>query len=98
METINVTFRMNKKDKQEFEEVIKGLGLNLSSAFNVFAKAVINRNGLPFELKNRELSDETKRRIYNAEHNIDMEEVTIEQLKKEWEEIKRERAKAQNLS
>ncbi|WP_270960225.1 type II toxin-antitoxin system RelB/DinJ family antitoxin [Campylobacter upsaliensis] len=98
METINVTFRMNKKDKQEFEEVIKGLGLNLSSAFNVFAKAVINRNGLPFELKNRELSDETKRAIYNARNNIDMEEVTIEQLKKEWEEIKRERTKTQNLS
>lgn len=55
METINVTFRMNKKDKQEFEEVIKGLGLNLSSAFNVF-----NRNGLPFKLKNREPSKETK--------------------------------------
>lgn len=98
METINVTFRMNKKDKQEFEEVIKGLGLSLSSAFNVFAKAVINRNGLPFELKNRELSEETKRRIYNVEHNIDIEEFSIEQLQEEWEEIKRQRAKAQNLS
>lgn len=93
METINVTFRMNKKDKQKFEEVIKGLGLNLSSAFNVFAKAVINRNGLPFELKNRELNEETKRAIYNAEHNIDTEEVTLEQLKQEWEQIKRARAK-----
>lgn len=91
METINVTFRMNKKDKQEFEEVIKGLGLNLSSAFNVFAKAVINRNGLPFELKNRELSEETKMAIHNARHNIDMEEVSIERLKAEWEEIKRQR-------
>lgn len=91
METINVTFRMNKKDKQEFEKVIKGLGLNLSSAFNVFAKAVINRNGLPFELKNKELSEETKRRIYNVEHNIDIEEFSIDQLKKEYEEIKRER-------
>ena len=89
---------MNKKDKQEFEEVIKGLGLSLSSAFNVFAKAVINRNGLPFELKNRELSEETKRRIYNVEHNIDIEEFSIEQLQEEWEEIKRQRAKAQNLS
>ncbi|WP_366936153.1 type II toxin-antitoxin system RelB/DinJ family antitoxin [Helicobacter sp.] len=38
------------KDKKVFE-VNKGLGLNLSSAFNLFAKAVINCNGLPFELK-----------------------------------------------
>lgn len=93
METINVTFRMNKEDKQAFEAIVRDLGLNLSSAFNVFAKAVIHRNGLPFELAGKEPNAETKQAIYNVEHNIDVEEVTIEQMKAEWEELKRARAK-----
>lgn len=48
---INVTFKMNKQEKQEFEEIVQSLGLNLSSAFNIFAKAVIRENAIPFELK-----------------------------------------------
>lgn len=48
---INVTFKMNKQEKQKFEEIVQSLGLNLSSAFNIFAKAVIRENAIPFELK-----------------------------------------------
>ena len=48
---VNVTFKMNKQEKQEFEAIVQSLGLNLSSAFNIFAKAVIRENAIPFELK-----------------------------------------------
>ena len=48
MQTINVTFRMDKDDKAQFERIINDMGLNLSSAFNVFAKALIRENAIPF--------------------------------------------------
>ncbi|MBD5166253.1 MAG: type II toxin-antitoxin system RelB/DinJ family antitoxin [Helicobacter sp.] len=48
---VNVTFKMNKQEKQEFEAIVQSLGLNLSTAFNIFAKAVIRENAIPFELK-----------------------------------------------
>ena len=48
---VNVTFKMNKQEKQEFEAIVQSLGLNLSTAFNIFAKAVIRENAIPFEFK-----------------------------------------------
>ncbi|PZT47762.1 hypothetical protein B6S12_07490 [Helicobacter valdiviensis] len=50
-ENINVTFRMNKADKKKFEEIVETMGLNVSSAFNIFAKTVIRENSIPFEIR-----------------------------------------------
>lgn len=36
--------------KQDFEDVCADMGLNLASAFNVFAKKVTNERRIPFEL------------------------------------------------
>lgn len=89
MQTINVTFRMDKKDKQEFESIINDLGLNLSSAFNIFAKAVIRKGGVPFELQTETPNEETQRAMYNADNGINMEETTIEELIAEFEAMKK---------
>ena len=87
---INVTFRMSREDKQEFERIVNTMGLNLSSAFNVFAKAVINENKVPFSIKGAKVPNEaTKRAIENARNNENLEEVTIEQLKKNMLSLKR---------
>ncbi|CAM3466787.1 type II toxin-antitoxin system RelB/DinJ family antitoxin [Helicobacter labetoulli] len=83
--TINVTFRMDKEDKKHFERIINSMGLNLSSAFNVFAKAVIRDNGIPFELKSHTPNEETIKTIENIEKGENLEEVTMEQLKAEYE-------------
>ena len=90
MQTINVTFRMDKNDKVRFEQIISDMGLNLSSAFNVFAKAVIRENAIPFTLQGKSEipNDETIRAIENIEKGINLEEVTIEQLRAEFEAIK----------
>lgn len=89
MQTINVTFRMDKNDKEAFESIINDLGLNLSSAFNIFAKAVIRKGGVPFELKTKIPNEETQRAMYNAENGIDMEETSIEELIAEFETMKK---------
>ncbi|MWV62999.1 type II toxin-antitoxin system RelB/DinJ family antitoxin [Helicobacter saguini] len=90
---INVTFRMNKQDKKAFEMIINSMGLNLSSAFNVFAKAVIRDNSIPFTLRGYEIPNaETLQSMRNIENNVDVEDVTIEQLIAEFEEKKKREA------
>lgn len=82
----SVTIRMDKEDKKLFESIVHSMGLNLSSAFNVFAKAVIRENTIPFNLKGYEIPNaETRKSIENIEKGIGLETVTIEQLKAEYE-------------
>lgn len=86
---INVTFRMNKQDKKNFEMIINSMGLNLSSAFNVFAKAVIRDNSIPFTLRGYEIPNkQTLQAIQNAANDVNVEVVTIKQLRAEFEEKK----------
>lgn len=89
-QTINVTFRMDRDDKVRFERIINDMGLNLSSAFNVFAKAVIRENAIPFSLQGRSEipNDETIEAIENVRKGINLESFTLEQLREEFEAIK----------
>jgi len=49
--TTQVNVRMDEAVKKEAEELLQGLGLSMSTAINLFARAVIREQGLPFELK-----------------------------------------------
>ena len=50
MEQVEVSFAMDAGLKQDFEDVCEDMGLNLASAFTVFAKKVTNERRIPFEL------------------------------------------------
>lgn len=43
--------RLDPEVKDEALKVLEPLGLNLTSAVNIFLKAVIREKGLPFEVK-----------------------------------------------
>ena len=45
-----VTFRMDAKLKKQSEQVFKDMGLNMTSAFTIFAKAVVRQGKIPFEI------------------------------------------------
>ena len=47
--TINI--RIDEKDKKEFNDLCNELGLNMTTAFNMFVKSMIRTGGLPFEAK-----------------------------------------------
>ena len=81
---------MDKDDKAQFERIISDMGLNLSSAFNVFAKAVIRENAIPFTLQGKSEipNDETREAIENARKGVNLESFTLEQLQAEFEVIK----------
>lgn len=50
MAQTNVNIRIDETDKLLFEEICGKLGMTMSTAFNIFAKAVIRQGGFPFEL------------------------------------------------
>jgi len=45
-----VTVRMDEHIKEQLEAILHDIGMNLTTGFNVFARAVIRHGGLPFEL------------------------------------------------
>lgn len=47
-ENINVNIRMDKNIKQQMDALCQDLGTNLSTAFNIFAKAMLRHQGFPF--------------------------------------------------
>ncbi len=49
MATINV--RIDKEIKDESEKVLKQLGFGMTTAINLFLRAVIWHNGIPFSLE-----------------------------------------------
>ena len=44
----SVSIRMDDALKQQTETVLEQLGLNMSTAFTMFAKAVVRENGISF--------------------------------------------------
>ena len=57
MATTNITIRMDADLKKQVEELYSDLGMNLTTAFTVFAKQSVKEQKLPFAVS----------RAYNAE-------------------------------
>lgn len=48
---INVNIRMDSELKEQFERCCKKCGLNMTSAFNVFAHAMVRERRIPFDIR-----------------------------------------------
>jgi len=51
MAQTNVNIRMDARDKKDFDAFCKKTGLTMSTAFNIFAKTVIQQRRIPFEIR-----------------------------------------------
>lgn len=51
MQTANINVRIDPVIKDQAEAILSSLGLNLSSAINVFLIQVIATQSIPFEIK-----------------------------------------------
>jgi DNA-damage-inducible protein J len=52
------TIRIDPELKEQASAIYEELGLNLSSAVNVFLKATVREGGMPFDMKIVQSSDE----------------------------------------
>ncbi|MCR5826389.1 MAG: type II toxin-antitoxin system RelB/DinJ family antitoxin, partial [Oscillospiraceae bacterium] len=51
MAATNLNIRTDKEIKDQAERVMSELGLNMTTAVNLFLRAVIREHGIPFALK-----------------------------------------------
>lgn len=51
MSVANLSVRIDEKDKKSFEAFCNETGMNVSVAINMFIKAVLREQKLPFEIK-----------------------------------------------
>lgn len=51
MATTNLNIRTDKNIKDQAEEIFNELGLNMTTAVNIFLRTAIREHGIPFELK-----------------------------------------------
>lgn len=49
-QTINVNIRMDEELKKQAEQLFSDLGLNMTTAVNVFIRQAVNYGGIPFEI------------------------------------------------
>lgn len=63
--TINVN--VDSKLKQEATDILNDLGLNMSTAINIFLNQVVKRKGIPFSIVQKKPSKELIEALIEAE-------------------------------
>ena len=67
MENSNLSVRVNANDKKNFERFCNNVGMNVSTAINMFIKAVLREQKLPFEVRSKTFDDTIYEKLQEAE-------------------------------
>ena len=51
--TINVNIRVDEELKKQAESLLSDMGLNMTTAVNIFLRQVLRTGGIPFEITTR---------------------------------------------
>ena len=67
MATTNISIRMDSDLKSQADALFSELGMNLSTAFNIFVRQSLRDGGIPFEIKIDQPNKETMAAMLEAE-------------------------------
>ncbi|HIT21581.1 MAG TPA: type II toxin-antitoxin system RelB/DinJ family antitoxin [Candidatus Scybalousia intestinigallinarum] len=70
METLNLNVRVNAEDKKRFEQFCNSVEMNVSTAINMFIKAVLREQKLPFEIRSNTLNETVYEKLKEAERKM----------------------------
>ncbi|MCL2168822.1 MAG: type II toxin-antitoxin system RelB/DinJ family antitoxin [Defluviitaleaceae bacterium] len=59
----NINIRVDSEVKAKSQELFAALGLDMTSAINVFLRQAIRKNGMPFELVAEDVQPEPKKDV-----------------------------------
>lgn len=68
MAQTNINIRMDENLKRQFDHLCNELGLNMSTAFNIFAKTMVRQQRIPFDVALDVPNAETLAAIDDANH------------------------------
>ena len=81
MANTSVTIRMDEELKKEAETLFSELGMNMTTAFTMFAKAAVRQQRIPFELTLDPFYSETNMsRLRQAATDMDAGKWTVHEL------------------
>lgn len=85
MGTTNINVRVDSEVKQKAEAIFNELGLNMSTAMNMFLRYSIRYGGIPFDLRLDLPNEETQAAIddVNKNHNMSKTFDSVEDLMKD---------------
>ena len=61
-ETTNINIRMDKALKEQAESLLSELGMNMTTAFNVFLRQAVRQGKIPFEISLNQPNNEAERK------------------------------------
>ena len=65
--TTNISIRMDTKLKADADALFEELGMNISTAFNIFVRQALRERGIPFTITERPPNKETIAALVEAE-------------------------------
>lgn len=72
MKNVNVTFRVDENLKKQADALFSELGLNLSTAFNIFLRQSVREQQIPFQVSKNVPNAQTLAAIDAAEKDDDV--------------------------
>ncbi|WP_373127854.1 type II toxin-antitoxin system RelB/DinJ family antitoxin [Dielma fastidiosa] len=65
--TTNISIRMDAELKSQVDELFAELGMNISTAFNIFVRQSLREGGIPFNVTTNKPNKETVAAMLEAE-------------------------------
>lgn len=66
--TTALNVNVDKENKEEATKILKSLGLNMSTAINMFLAQIVKKDGIPFEVVNPKPSRSTLKALKELEY------------------------------
>jgi len=79
-ETINVTIRLDRDVKENAEKMFNEFGMNLSTAFNIFARQALRQGKIPFEIYDPFYNEKNQARLARSIADAEKGKLTIHEL------------------
>ena len=67
--TSSLNVNVNAETKKEASKVLDELGLNMTTAINIYLKQTVKHNGIPFEVKNRVPNHKRKKALKETDRD-----------------------------
>ncbi len=67
MATVNISIRMDKELKAQAEAMFSAMGLNMTTAMNIFLRQAVREQRIPFDISLRVPNSETIKAIEEVE-------------------------------
>jgi len=89
MPMISTSIKIDAKTKKEAQELFKDLGINLTTAVNIFLKQAVREQGLPFYVGKTKYKDEVYQAMKDAEQGKNLSK-GYDNVKEMFEDILRD--------